>query len=186
MRRFWRQICGPLNSIWEQPYQFAVWWIVAVVFGLAGFLVPMFLGLILNRITSEVFLAAVRAGSLASFSVVVLAEGIAGALVAQGTGSNVVAAGIRGLVSVLALLVAGIQVVFLVVQGMTTNGSTRAPILQVAVTLLAILFASYLYCFRFASWERDVAAVREADDHAVAELANSAQKVTADDAGVRL
>jgi hypothetical protein len=106
--------------------------------------------------------------------------------VAQGTGSNLVAAGIRGLVSVLALLVAGIQVVFLVVQGMITDGSTPAPLAQIIVTLLAILFASYLYCFRFASWEKDVEAVREADDQAVQDLTESAQQVTTDDKGVKL
>lgn len=186
MRRFWTQICGPLSSIWEQPYQFAVWWIVAVVFGLAGFLVPMFLGWILDRCTLGVFFASLRAGSLASFSVVLLSEGIAGALVAQRAGSNLVAAGIRGLISVLALLVAGVQVIFLVVQGMSGKESTPAPVTQVVVTVLAILFASYLYCFRFASWERDVATIREEDDRQVEHLSERAKEVTVDDAGVKL
>jgi hypothetical protein len=78
MRRFWKHVERPLNSIKEQPYQFAVWWIVANVFGLAGFLLPIFLGWIRNKVMYEVFLASVRGGSLASFSVVLLAEGIAG------------------------------------------------------------------------------------------------------------
>lgn len=186
MKRFWKQLVGPLNSIWEQPYQFAVWWIVANVFGLAGFLLPIFLSWSRNKVTHEVFLASVRAGSLASFSVVLLAEGISGALVAQGAGTNLVAAGLRGLVSVLALLVAMIQVGFLVVESVITDGSTPSANSQVFVTLLAILFASYLYCFRFASWEKDVEAVREADDQAVQDLTESAKQVTTDDKGVRL
>ncbi len=186
MRRFWKQLCEPLNSIKEQPYQFAVWWVVANIFGLAGFLLPILLSWSRNKVTYEVYLASVRAGSLASFSVVLLAEGIAGALVARGAGTNLVAAGLRGLVSVLALLVAMIQVGFLVVQSVITDASMPSPAFQVFVTLVAILFASYLYCFRFASWEKGVEVVREAEDQAVQDLAKSAQQVTADDDGVKL
>jgi hypothetical protein len=186
MERFWKQICGPLNSIWEQPYQFVVWWIVANIFGLAGFLLPIFLGWVQDKDSGLVFLTAVRSGSLASFSIVLLSEGIAAALVAQGAGSNVVAAGMRGVVSMLALLVAGIQFVFLVAQSMITDGSTPAPLFQVFVTGVAIAFAAYLYCFRFASWEEDVGKVKEAEDKDVQKLGESAQKVTKDDNGVKL
>jgi hypothetical protein len=186
MEQFWKQVRGPLNSIREQPYQFAVWWIVANIFGLAGFLLPIFLGWVQDKDFGLVFLATVRSGSLASFSIVLLAEGIAAALVAQGAGSNVVAAGMRGVVSMLALLVAGVQFVFLVAQCMITNGSTPAPLFQVFVTAVAIAFAAYLYCFRFASWEEDVRKVREAEDQDVRNLAKSAQKVTKDDDGVKL
>ncbi|HTQ62264.1 MAG TPA: hypothetical protein VMI32_18710 [Candidatus Solibacter sp.] len=186
MKLFWQQVCGPLNSIRAQPYQFAVWWVVANIFGLAGFLLPLFLGWMLSKDSYLVFLAAVRSGSLAAFSIVLLAEGIASALVAEGAGSNLVAAGLRGLVSVFALLVAGVQVVFLVVQGMTTDGSTPAPVAQVVLTGTAILVASYLYCFRFASWEKGVGAQVETENKELKSLVDSAKKLTHDDTGVSL
>jgi len=83
-------------------------------------------------------------------------------------------------------LVAMIQVGFLVVQSVITDGSTPSPKSQVIVTLLAIVFAAYLYCFRFATWEKGVEVVREADDRAVHELVKSAEQVTVDDKGVKL
>ncbi len=186
MRRFWKHLVGPLNSIAEQPYQFVVWWVVANVLGLAGFLLPIFLSWTRSGLTHDVYLALVRGGSLASFSVVLLAEGIASALVAQGAGSNPVAAGLRGLVSVVALMVVMVQVAFLVVQSEITNGLMPSPTSQIFVTLIAIACASYLYCFRFASWEKGVESVREEDDQAVQDLAKSAQGATTDDKGVKL
>lgn len=185
LKTAFRHLSEPLNSIKDQPYQFAVWFIVANVFGLAGFLLPILFCWTRSKDTHAVFISSIKAGTLASFSVVLLAEGIASALVAIGAGKNVVAAGIRGLISVLALLVAMIQVGLLVVQSLITDESIPSPIFQVCVTLAAILFASYLYCFRFGAWEKGVESIREEDDNAVTKLEIAAQGKT-EDKGVKL
>jgi hypothetical protein len=186
MRRLWRQVCGPLNAIWEQPYQFAVWWVVANIFGVAGFLLPIFLTWARSKDAHEAYLASLKGGSLASFCVVLLAEGIAAALVAQGAGTNLVAAGLRGLASVLALLVAFIQMAFLVAESVITDGSAISPVPQIATAVLAVLLASYLYCFRFTSWEKGVEEVWKADNKAVENITESAKSVVSDKHGVEL
>lgn len=181
MNTFARHLTEPLSSITEQPYQFAVWWVVAIIFGLAGFWLPIFVSWTGDTGWHAVFITSVKAGSLASFSVVLLAEGIAAALVAVRAGTNLVAAGLRGLVSVFALLVFVIQVSLLV-----ALGSTRSMTSHMTMAAIAILFASYLYCFRFASWEKGLEAVRAKDDETVQELAQSAKQTTSDDSGVLL
>jgi hypothetical protein len=186
MRRLWKHVCGPLNSIFEQPYQFVVWWIVANVFGMAGFLLPIFLSWTRNRNAHDAYLDSLKGGSLSSFCVVLLAEGIAAALVAQGAGTNLVAAGLRGLASVLALLVAFIQMTFLVAESVITDGSVISPAPQIVTAVLAVLLASYLYCFRFTSWEKGVDEVLEADDKAVEDMTAAAKAVAADKHGVQL
>lgn len=185
MRITWKQLGEPFNSISEQPYQFLAWWVVANFIGLAGFWVPILVSWARNMGASGAFFTSVRAGSLASFSVVLLAEGIAAALVALQSGSNKVAAGMRGLVSVLALVVVIIQAVLLAAQS-AIEGGALAPNLQVLLTGVAVFLAIYLYCFRFVSWEKGVEAVQVADDKAVQDLASAAQKTTADDSGVKL
>ncbi|MGH9796131.1 MAG: hypothetical protein ACRD5G_15290 [Candidatus Acidiferrales bacterium] len=186
MKTFLKHLIEPLNSIRERPYQFIVWWMVANIVGLAGFLLPILLTWSRNKDTYAVFVSLIGAGSLASFSVVLLAEGIAGALVATGTGTNLIAAGLRGLVSVLALLVVLVQMMFLVAHAVITDGFPPSPLFQVLVTMLGILCATYLYCFRFASWEKGVESVRKEDDQSVQQLAKSAQETTTDDKGVKL
>jgi hypothetical protein len=186
MRRFWQQICGPLNSIWEQPYQFAVWWTVANVFGIAGFVLPIFLSWTRSKNAYDAYLASLKGGGLASFCVVLLAEGIAAALVAQGAGTNLVAAGLRGLASVLALVVAFVQMAFLVAESVITDGSVISPVPQIITAVLAVLLASYLYCFRFTSWEKGVEEVWKADDKAVEDITASAKSVVSDKHGVQL
>ena len=70
MRRFWQQRCGPLNSIWEQPYQFAVWWTVANVFGIAGFVLPIFLSWTRSKNTYDAYLASLKGGSASGSRVI--------------------------------------------------------------------------------------------------------------------
>jgi hypothetical protein len=186
MKIFLKHLVEPLNSIREQPYQFCVWWAVAVVVGLSGFWLPILLTWSRDKDAYALSMNLINAGSLASFSVVLLAEGLAGALVATGAGTNLVAAGLRGLVSVLAFVVVVIQVGFLATLGTITDGSTPSPNPQFLFTALAISCASYLYCFRFASWEKNVDSVRKQDDQAVEDLAQSAQQASRDDEGVLL
>ena len=175
----------PLNVIREQPYQFVVWWIVANIFGLAGFLLPLLLRASRGEKTHDVFIGLIKANSLASFSIVLLAEGIASALVAIGVGKNIIAAGLRGLISVLALGVVMIQVGILVMQSAGPTEPIPSPTLQLLVTVAAILVASYLYCFRFGSWEKGVDSVQKDDDEAVANLEKSANATSVDE-GIKL
>jgi hypothetical protein len=186
MRRFWRQVSGPLSAIADQPYQFAVWWLVANVFGIAGFLLPIFLSWTRAKNTHDAYFASLRSGSLASFCIVLLAEGIAAALVAQGAGANLVAAGLRGLASVLALIVAFVQMTFLVAESVITDGSFISPAPQLVAAAFAVILASYLYCFRFTSWEKGVDEVLKADDEAVRDISEEAKSAASDKHGTQL
>ena len=84
MKAFAKHLAEPLNSIKEHPYQFALWWLVANIFGLAGFLLPILFCWARGKYTHELFISSIKAGNLASFSVVLLAEGIASILIVVG------------------------------------------------------------------------------------------------------
>ena len=85
MKTLFKHLAEPLIIIKEQPYQFTVWWIVAMVFGLAGFWLPILGAVIYDEYNHQVLLNLVQAGSLAAFSVVILADGIASMFVAVKT-----------------------------------------------------------------------------------------------------
>lgn len=186
--RFGKHLAEPLRSISENPYEFVVWWTAANVFGLAGFWLPILLLWVQGQNVLAGFHGLVNGGVLSSFSVVLLIEGLASIWVVKGTGTNFTAVGIRGFVSILALIVAVIQVSLLSSQGMIAAGaahpSAELPKLfygfQIVMTAISVLFASYLFCFRFGEWEKGVDAFRKEDDRAVSSLADAARLQTSD------
>lgn len=177
----------PLKSIREQAGQFLIWWLVAIVVGLAGIWLPL---LILHFSSGGVYItfqSILKAGSLASFCVVILAEGIASNLVARKTGSSETALGIRGVFSILAIILLLIVVSVMMTQHVGGEKQSVSVGFQVVLAMAAILMASYMYCFRFPAWgEKGVDAHREEENHEVQELEEKAEVQRFDEAGVRL
>lgn len=185
MKKLFCYFAEPLDLIKQQPLQFTVWWIVAMLLGLAGFWLPLLLRYARDGSHSQFFDCYIRGGNLASFSIVILADGLATTLVAVNAGRNFTAAGIRGLVGVFALILMMLNVAVLVYsdQGQVSFGFV---IFQSTLTILAILSASYLYCFRSSEWEKSVGDIQKQEDKEVEHLAKVAASKTADDTGVRL
>jgi uncharacterized membrane protein len=186
MKKLLLNLSEPLELIRQQPLQFAVWWIVAVLFGLAGFWLPLLVESLKDAgCPSQIFQNNLRGGNLASFSVVILADGLATMFVAVRAGQNLTAAGIRGLLSVLALLVFITNVVML---GVTHSADvpTKFIVFQFIITFLAIGLSSYLYCFRSSDWEKSVGEIRTIQDNEVTKLGKEATSKTQDDKGVKL
>lgn len=157
------------------------------MFGLSGFWLPLLLLSQRGGATDVAFQNLMNAGSLAAFSLVLLADGVAATLVVVGGGSNLNAAGIRGLAGFFALLVAVIQVGVLVVENtMTQHDAHTSYTFQFVITGIAVLLASYLYCFRSPSWEKGVNKVKEEEDQQVTELGKEAESKSADEMGVKL
>lgn len=184
--RFWKQARGPIVSITEQPFDFISWFIIAVVIGLAGLWLPIVLFWSEERLTSAAFFSLVRAGGPASFSIVLLAEGISSAWAALRAGTSPHTTGLRRLASGVALVVLVVQVGFLGIQSMAADVTVRSAIFQVCITLFAIAWAVYLYCFRFASWEKGVREVLKKEERDVDKLRRAAPRETKDDQGVKL
>ena len=187
MRAILLQLSDPIRSIKEQPYQFAVWWLVANVLGLAGIWLPLLILFYSKKPVFVTFQSMVNAGSLASFCVVVLAEGIASNLMARKKGSSKTAIGIRGLFSIIALIFVLIPVGVMIAQHVSADGSNVSISFQICLTTLAILLSSYLYCFRFPAWgEKDVDYIRDKEDKDIKELTEQAESQKVDDSGVKL
>lgn len=185
MKKVFNTLALPLELIRKEPLQFSVWWIVAIILGLSGFWLPLLLRSVSNGNWFTFYEGYLKAGNFASFSIVILADGIATTLVAVNAGRNIIAAGIRGLMGVFALILALINVGILV---STSNGelSTAFIVFQFIVTLITIFVASYLYCFRSSEWEKSVGDVKKEEDKEVENLGKSANKMNADDSGVKL
>jgi hypothetical protein len=188
MGKLTQQISEPFSSVSDRPWHFFTWWFVANIFGLAGFWLPILLvwGGGGAAAASKTFRDLVYAGTLASFSVVLLADGIASVLIVVGGGSNITAAGMRGLVGCVAFLLASVQVGVLVFAHSGADLSHPSASFQIILTALAIALASYLYCFRFPSWEKDVNEVKEKEDREVNGLGVSAQRKSTDGEGTKL
>lgn len=186
MRTLIRQLLEPIRSISDQPYHFATWWIVANVIGLAGFWLPLLLLRCSGKPTYLVFERLINAGALASFSMVILADGIAATLVTVGTGSNLTAVGIRALVTIIALIIALIQVGVVAFEHNVMADSHVFVSFHIVLTSLAIIFATYLYCFRFPSWEKGVVEAKQEEEQEISDLVKEAGSKSADAKGVRL
>jgi hypothetical protein len=184
--RLWKQARGPFTSIAEQPFDFISWFVIAVIIGLAGSWLPLVLYWSEEKLTSAVFFSLVRAGGPASFSVVLLAEGISSAFAALRAGTNAHTAGLRRLAFGIALIVLLVQVGFLGIQTAAADVTVRSAVFQLCITSVAVLWATYLYCFRFASWEKGVREVLKKEERDVEKLKKLAAKESKDDEGVKL
>jgi hypothetical protein len=181
-----RQLLEPIRSIKDQPFHFAAWWLVANVIGLAGFWLPLLLLHGSGKPTYLVFERLINAGTLASFSVVIIADGIAATLVTSGAGSNLTALGMRALITIIAFLLALIQIGVITFEHTAMGDSHVFVSFHLILTSLAIVFATYLYCFRFPSWEKSVAEMKREEDQEVSDLGKAAESKSVDAKGVRL
>jgi hypothetical protein len=180
-----KKFAEPLASIRAQPLQFAVWWIVANVVGLSGIWLPLWLDWYRGSSQGPSFAVLVASGSLATFSIVLLADGIATSLATKG-GLNFTAAGIRGVAGACALLVVLLDSA-LIFAGLSPSKDDHPRIgFQIFLAIVAIALASYLYCFRSADWEKSVEQVKETEDREVKQLSEAANLKTSDGSGAKL
>jgi hypothetical protein len=186
MKIFFKNLIEPFKSIADQPYHFIAWLLIAYALGTAGFWLPLFLLYSKGLLTNQTYTAVLNAGNLASFSVVILADGVATLLFAKGTGSNTVAQGIRGIAGALAIILILIQVLVLSDAHNTSNSRHISSTIQISLAIIAMLIATYLYCFRFPVWEKGVGELKEEEDKEVSHLAEAANARSADDTGVKL
>jgi hypothetical protein len=181
-----KSLYEPIKSIKDRPFHFVTWWLVANVIGLAGFWLPLLVLYCTGKPSDLIFERLIQAGTLASFSIVILADGIATSLVTFGAGSNVTALGIRAVITILAIIIAIIQVAFIAAEHTQTGGVHVFISFHLVFTGLAILCATYLYCFRFPSWEKGLAEMSREEDQEVNNLAKEAESKSADAKGVKL
>ena len=187
VRRFADQVALPLKSITTKPYQFTVWLFVTVFFGLAGFWLPLLLVAVhQDQSISPVLVRLIGSGALASFCVVILAEGIAGVLVTVGGGGNDAAAGLRALAGGLAIMFILVGVGLLVRGQLTPTPGQPASSFHYVFTTSSIILACYLYCFRNTEWEPGADAFKNDDEQDTATLASSAVAQSQDESGTKL
>jgi hypothetical protein len=186
MGKLRQQLTEPLSSVSDRPWHFGVWCFVAIVLGSAGFWLPITLVAASGGAAAEKCKVLISAGALASFSLVLLAEGIASVSTVVGAGSNVTAAGMRGFFSSVAIGLAVVDVGGLTFSHPSGIISNTWLVFQLLLALLTVAVASYLYCFRFPSWEKDVNDVKEREDEEVEHLSESARAKTADEGGAKL
>jgi hypothetical protein len=153
--------------------------------GLTGFWLPVFLSWARSETAGALFRQLLYAGTLASFCIAVLAEGLAGLLLAEKSGSTTTAAGIRGIVGA---WVIGLIIVLVGTMGVETSTTVASPShvtvwVHLLLGILAVSTGAYLYCFRSSPWEERVKSVEEAkaeEDRQVNKLAETAAHQSAE------
>lgn len=184
MSTFSEDIRKPLNAIKLNPYHFWVWFGAAIVLGSSGVWMPVILFILGGNTEGAklIFSNLIKTGNLASFSIVILADGLAAALATVGAASNIKAAGIRGILGIIAFILMMLQVAILTY----CQYGLILPKFQIILVILAILVACYFYCFRFPSWEKSLDEVEKEQDKQVDKLSREAQSKTTTDEGVKL
>lgn len=170
MRQWWRHVwekfVKPLNGPWgvvrRRPFHFLAWLLVVPGVGLAGFWLPLMLGWARGEEVMPFCARLLSAGTTASACVAILAEGLLAVLTAEKTGSNVPALGLRGIAGGLATLLIILLVGILGAESAFLAGPHLSSSFHIVLTVVAMLAASYLYCFRDPTWEPAVRGVDEA------------------------
>lgn len=187
MTTFFIQIKQPLKAIHIRPYQFAVWFIVANIFGLIGFWLPLLLLSMKDQGMNTFFLTSINAGVLASFSIVILSNGVAAAFSEPNAGTNKTASGIRALICIVAVLFIIIHVGLLIGNIPPNDYSDTSMYFQIIFAIIAIAISIYLYCFRFPDdWEDSLENRVAAEQQEVNDLTKKALEEDTDDHGVQL
>jgi len=187
MNTFFTQIKQPFKAISIRPYQFIVWFIVANIFGLIGLWLPLLVGYMKGMGAYMFFLASINAGVLASFSIVLLSNGVASALSEPNAGTNKTACGIRALSCIIALLFIIIHAGLLIGNILSNDGSKISMCFQIIFVVIAITISIYLYCFRFPDdWEDSLDSHITAQQQEVDGLSQKALEQDSDDHGVKL
>jgi len=184
-----RLICPfvlPLSRIAKKPYQFFAWIIVVLVVGLSGFWLP----LLLVKMTgtsdvSSTFTNLLHTGMLASFCVAILSEGLVGIIIAENSGNNLTALGIKGIIGGWAIILIIILVGVIGHEFSSPSGPFISDNWHLAVVAVALLTATYLYCMKFPSWEEPADQLRKIEEKDIKALSSEANDLTEDN-GVRL
>lgn len=177
--------CEPLSTITKQPYHFMCWLLVAIVLGLLSLWITMFSSYINETNLSIAYGDFLKGKNLATFSIVILAEGIAGALLSLNSGKSDSAVGVRAIAGILCIII----LVFLSLVVFTSPSAepfSNINKMQLIFSVLAVILAIYMYCFRSSEWEKSADDVRKKDDDNVAELEDAAAKKSVDNNGVSL
>lgn len=187
MNQYFLELKQPLYSISKKPHQFVTWLLVSTVLGLSSFWLPLiFLPLAKKMSFLDAVCALISTGTLASFGIVVLADGIAAASAAEKDPGNDSAKGIRTTVQATTIILIVLQCGLWVLGCIADTKTIPFYSFQILLTILIILFSVYLYCFRFGDWEKEVAEVKAEDDAAMNELSSKAASSSADGSGVKL
>jgi hypothetical protein len=195
-RRYLKPVVAPLSYIEEKPFHFVTWGFVALVLGLSGVWLPTLLSPIRGKSMCDFLLNSVNAGGLAAFSVVLLADGIATAIVAEKNISEKnnnqprpTATGVRGMISISAIILVVIQVGVMGVVPPVSVAPYFTFYFEVIVTAAAIILACFLYCFRSDNWEQlieDAAVAVEKEKMDVEDIIEEASGRKSDGGGIKI
>jgi hypothetical protein len=173
MKKFFVPFLMPLITIKNEPHQFVAWWLIAIFIGLIGLWFPMILAYFNNQSYAAIYGQFLSSKGLAIFSTIILADALAGLILAIKSGLNPITAGIRGLTSVICLIFLLLSIL-VAVSNTNSDISSRVNIYQFLVCVIAILLASYMYSFRNSDWEEGAHTVQENDDKSTENITESA------------
>ena len=195
-RRYFKPVVAPLSYIEERPYHFVTWAFVALALGLSGIWLPTLLCRMHGKSMCDFLFNSVNGGGLAAFSVVLLADGIATAIVAEKTLSEKnngeprpTATGVRGMISIFAVILVVIQVGVMGFVQPTSDAPFFTYNFEVCITWLAIILACFLYCFRSDNWEQlieDAAMAVTKENEEVDDLSAEASTRKSDGGGIKI
>lgn len=187
MKTFFVKLWEPFATIKQEPYQFIVWLFVVLIFGLAGVWLPSFFDYINDKDGMSSLLNHIRVGSIATFGVVILADGLAAMLTTVNVGLTKITAGIRGLIGTFAILLFMLNVaIFIIPYPSSKQVTTQYIAFQLSILFFTVLVAIYLYCFKSNVWEKSAETLVKNEDRQVEDMEKAADSVTADDKGVKI
>lgn len=186
MRNYLKNLIVPYKHIKREPYQFSVWLIGIILFGLAGLWFQMISECFGNENFFLTFKNFLRVGSMSTFCIAILADGLATALVAVGAGVSVTSAGIRGVYTIIAIGLVMLNAIILNYVSRLDSISFNFITVQTVITVITIMLASGLYNLRTSDWEKSVEDVTRKQDKQISELQRDAERRIRDDEGVIL
>ncbi len=174
----------PLNTIKNKPLFFLNWLGALTLFGL----LPLWFSLFDGYMENSLFCAwskYLHSKALITFSIVLLANGLASLALAKKSGLTDETVVVRSSVNNLCIFLLLVNAWFLS-SSPSFDVHDKKNSIQLILFILSFLLSIYLYCFKDSQWEESADVVREKDDKATKKLDQEASNVSVDKNGVRV
>ncbi|WP_143185868.1 hypothetical protein [Algoriphagus halophilus] len=155
MKNIYNQFILPFVTISEDRWKFISWLILLVTFGLLGIWMPLIDNLFVNECRKIPFNNIILSGSLSTFSIVILVEGLSNLFNVKPKGKSKLSKGLKSITFGFTILIFTINV-YLYGKSLDINSIDTPKLLVYSIILFGVIsigLATYLFCFRETNWE---------------------------------
>jgi len=175
------KIFAHFKTIKDDPTNFVLWFLTAIILSLSSFWIPLVSGYIINK---DFYCKLMENNPFVVFSIVLLSNSILYSINHIGSGSNNFAVALRGttlVLTIMFLVLLSTVIPMKLVSNISLDYKTQFILLTIA-----ILLSVFVYGFRSPKWEKSVDEAVKEQDNKVEEIFEKGEVTTTDSGDIQL